>query len=260
MTWQPYSRRVTLLIAVGVAATAVVFSLPPISQDVAYHQFADRRQMLGIPNALNVLSNVPFAVIGILGLTRVARAGAGWERLAFLVLFTSVVLTGVGSAYYHLAPRTATLFWDRLPMTVAFASLTALTLGERVSPRAGPWLLAVLVVIGVTSVVSWQRGELAGAGDLRLYILVQFLPMVLIPLALVLFPARALRARDLLGVLGWYVLAKLFEALDAPIFALAGVVSGHTLKHLAAATATAWLLRVAHAWWTTAPGHPTWRN
>src|SRR5438132_1136255 len=241
-------------------ATAVVFSLPPISQDVAYHQFADRRQMLGIPNALNVLSNVPFAVIGILGLTRVARAGAGWERLAFLVLFASVVLTGVGSVYYHLAPRTATLFWDRLPMTVAFASLTALTLGERVSPRAGPWLLAVLVVIGVTSVVSWQRGELAGAGDLRLYILVQFLPMVLIPLALVLFPARALRARDLLGVLGWYVLAKLFEALDAPIFALAGVVSGHTLKHLAAATATAWLLRVAHAWWTTAPGHPTWRN
>src|SRR3989441_10736569 len=132
-------------------------------------------------------------------LFRSARAGAGWERLAFLVLFTSVVLAGVGSAYSHLAPSTATLFWDRLPMTVAFASLTALTLGERVSPRAGPWLLAVLVVIGVTSVVNWQRGELAGAGDLRLYILVQFLPMVLIPLALVLFPARALRARDLLG-------------------------------------------------------------
>src|SRR2546422_10070866 len=167
VTWQPYSRRVTLLIAVGVAATAVVFSLPPISQDVAYHQFADRRQMLGVPNALNVLSNVPFAVVGILGLTRVARAGAGWERLAFLVLFTSVVLAGVGSVYYHLAPRTATLFWDRLPMTAASASLTALTLGERGSPRAGPWLLAVLVVIGVTSVVSWQRGELAGAGDLR---------------------------------------------------------------------------------------------
>lgn len=248
MTWAPYSWRVTLLIAVGVGATAVAFSLPPISQDVAYHQFADRRHMLGIPNALNVLSNLPLAVVGIRGVARLARAGAGWERLAFLVLFTSVALTGVGSAYYHLAPSTATLFWDRLPMTAAFASLTALALGERVSPRAGPWLLAVLVVIGVASVVSWRRGELAGAGDLRLYILVQFLPMVLIPLALALFPARWLRARDLLGVLGWYALSKLFEALDAPIFALAGIVSGHTLKHLAAATATAWLLRVARAY------------
>jgi len=244
VTRQPSSWRVMLLIAVGVGATAVVFSLPPIPQDAAYHQFADRRPMLGLPNALNVLSNFPFVVVGILGLARVARAGAGWERLAFLVLFASVALTGVGSAYYHLAPSTATLFWDRLPMTVAFASLTALTLGERVSPRAGPWLLAVFVVIAVTSVMSWQRGELAGAGDLRLYILVQFLPLVLIPLALVLFPARSLRAWDLVGVLGWYALAKLFEALDRPIFALGGIVSGHTLKHLAAATAAAWLLRL----------------
>src|SRR3989442_7219086 len=200
--------------------------------------------MLGVPNALNVLSNVPFAVVGILGLTRVARAGAGWERLAFLVLFTSVVLAGVGSAYSHLAPSTAPLFWARLPMTVAFASLTALTLGERVSPRAGPWLLAVFVVIAVTSVMSWQRGELAGAGDLRLYILVQFLPLVLIPLSLALFPARSLRAWDLVGVLGWYALAKLFQALDRPIFALGGIVSRPTLKHPPAAAAAPGVLRL----------------
>src|SRR2546428_414510 len=82
--------------AVGVGAPAVVFSLPPIPQDAAYHQFADRRPMLGLPNALNVLSNFPFVVVGILGLARVARAGAGWERLAFLVLFARVELTGVG--------------------------------------------------------------------------------------------------------------------------------------------------------------------
>src|SRR2546428_323452 len=168
VTRHPSSWRVMLLIAVGVGATAVVFSLPPIPQDAAYHQFADRRPMLGLPNALNVLSNFPFVVVGIIGLARVARAGDGYERLALLVIIASLALTGVGSAYYHLAPSTATLFWDRLPMTVAFASLTALTLGERVSPRAGPWLLTVLVVIGVTSVVSWQRGELAEAGDLRL--------------------------------------------------------------------------------------------
>jgi len=252
VTGLAHSWRATLLIAVAAAATAVALSIPPIPQDPAYHLFADRRRMLGVPNALNVLSNVGFIVVGSLGLARVARAGVGWERLAFLVLFTSVALTGAGSAYYHLAPSTATLFWDRLPMTVAFASLTALTLGERVSPRAGPWLLAGFVVIGAASVVSWRVGESAGAGDLRPYGLVQALPIVLIPLALALFRERWLRARDLLSVLGWYALAKLFEALDAPIFALAAIVSGHTLKHLAAATATARLLRVVRAW-RTAP-------
>jgi hypothetical protein len=244
VTGRPYAWRVTLLIAVGAAATAVVFSLPPIRQDASYHEFADRRPLLGIPNAFDVLSNLPFAVIGILGLAGVTRAGERWAQPAFLLLFTGVTLTSIGSAYYHLAPSTATLFWDRLPMTLAFTSLLALTLGERVSARAGPWLLTALVTIGLASVASWELGERAGAGDLRLYALVQFLPMVLIPLALVLFPARWLRARDLVGALGWYALSKVFEALDRPIFALGGIVSGHTLKHLAAATATAWLLRL----------------
>jgi ceramidase len=247
-TGQGRSWRVTLLIAAGVAATAVVFSLPPIPQDPGYHQFADQRRMLGIPNALNVLSSSPFTVVGIFGLARVARAGAGWERAAFLVLFASVALTGAGSAYYHLAPTTATLFWDRLPMTIVFTSCLALVFAERVSPRAGPWLLAAFGAAGAASVVSWQVGETAGTGDLRPYALVQLLPAILIPLALVLFPARRLRTADLLAVLGWYTLAKLVEALDHPIFALGGIVSGHTLKHLAAATATAWLLRAAAGW------------
>ena len=50
-----------------------------------------------------------------------------------------------------------------------------------------------------------------------------------------------------------YALAKTFEALDPQIFALGGVVSGHTLKHLAAAAAAAWLLRVASAWRAARP-------
>jgi hypothetical protein len=244
VTRRPDAWRVTLLIAVGAAATVVVLSLPPIRQDAAYHAFADRRLVLGIPNALDVLSNLPFAVIGILGLARVTRVGARWARSAFVVLFTSVTLVSIGSAYYHLAPSTATLFWDRLPMALAFMALLALTLGERLSARAGPWLLAALATTGVASIASWRVGERAGAGDLRLYALVQFLPMVLIPLALVLFPTRWLRTPDLVGVLGWYALSKLFEALDRPIFALGGIVSGHTLKHVAAATAAAWLLRL----------------
>ena len=31
--------------------------------------------------------------------------------------------------------------------------------------------------------------------------------------------------------MGWYLLAKLLETFDKPIFALGDIVSGHTLKH-----------------------------
>ena len=242
--------RVALLVAVSVVAAGVACALPPVAQDPAYHDFADRRRIWGVPNALNVLSNAPFVIVGGLGLRRVLRRtrGAAWERAAFLILFGGVALTGAGSAWYHLAPTTATLFWDRLPMTLAFMPLLALTLGERLAPRAGPWLLPLCLAAGVGSVVHWRLGEAAGAGDLRLYALVQFFPMLAIPLALVLFPRRWIRGADLLVAVGWYALSKVFEALDAPIFALGGVVSGHTLKHLAAAAAAAWLLRVARAW------------
>ncbi len=242
--------RVALLVAVGVIAAGVAFALPPVAQDAAYHDFADRRPILGVPNALNVLSSAPFVIVGLLGLGRVLRRarGAAWERAGFLVLFGGVALTGVGSAWYHLTPTTATLFWDRLPMTLAFMPLLALVLGERVSERAGPWLLPLCLAAGVGSVVHWRLGEAAGSGDLRLYALVQFLPVLAIPLALGLFPRRWIRGADLLVAVGWYALAKIFEALDATIFALGGIVSGHTLKHLAAAAAAAWLLRVARAW------------
>ena len=45
--------------------------------------------------------------------------------------------------------------------------------------------------------------------------------------------------------LAFYGLAKLLETFDRQIFALdGGLVSGHTLKHLAAAMAGVWLVRM----------------
>lgn len=237
--------RLATLLALGAVAAGVAWRLPPLAQDAAYHDFADRRTLLGVPNALNVLSNVAFVAVGALGLRRVVRElrGVTWERAAFGVFFAGVLLTGLGSGYYHLAPTTAALFWDRLPMTLAFTALLALVLGERVSPVAGPWLLPILLAVGGWSVVAWRQSELGGAGDLRLYGLVQFVPMAAIPLAVLLYPRRWLGTGDLVAVAGWYAFSKVLEALDRPIFAAGSVVSGHTLKHLAAAGAALWLLR-----------------
>lgn len=250
--------RVATLVALVTLAAGAAFSFPPIAQDPAYHGFADRRRLWSLPNALNVLSNAPFVVIGALGLRRIVGGArrAVWERAALVVLFAGVGLTGVGSAWYHAAPTTASLFWDRLPMTLALMPLLALVLGERVSERSGPWLLAACLAAGIGSVVSWRLGEASGAGDLRFYALVQLVPMLVIPAALALFPHRWIRGRHLLAAVGWYALAKLFEALDAPIFALGGVVSGHTLKHLCAATAAGCLLGVAASWRDRPPAGP----
>ncbi len=245
-------RRLALLLGVVAAGIGAAILLPPIPQDEAYHVFADQRAFLGVPAFLNVISNGLFLVVGLRGLAwlrrePVAAAGplrVGWERGAGAILFGGIALTAVGSAWYHAAPSDATLVWDRLPMTIAFMAFFALLLADRVGLGVARALLPGLLALGAGSVVYWALTERAGAGDLRAYGLVQFLPMALIPLLLALFPAAYTRGSDVLGVLAWYAAAKAAEILDRPIFALGTMVSGHTLKHLLAGVAAWWILRM----------------
>jgi hypothetical protein len=233
-----------LLVAAVAAAAAGVFALPAVPQDPAYHSMADRRTLLGIPHALNVLSNMPFAAAGGFGLAAVAGArrrrpaafDGPWHAGAYVALFGGVALTSIGSSYYHLAPDNERLVWDRLPMAVGFMGLVAAMLTERVWRGLARVLLAPLLALGAFSVAWWAWTEGRGAGDLRLYGLVQFGSLAVVVLLLVLYrdgPSRS--GRYIWAALALYGLAKVFEALDAPIFEIGGVVSGHTLKHLAAA-------------------------
>ena len=240
-------------VLLGVTATAVAAACvgPPMPQDPAYHRFADTRALGGAANGWALLSNLPFMVVGLLGLRQVLAAPVGTsapfiqsrERWPYALFFAGVALTGVGSAYYHWAPDNARLVWDRLPMTVGFMALLAAIVAERVSVMAGIVLLPALLLVGAGSVAYWHAGELGGAGDLRPYALVQFAPAALIPLMLWLFPARYTHGGYLVGVIAIYGAAKLFEALDGPIYSVGHLLSGHTLKHLTAALAAWWLLR-----------------
>jgi hypothetical protein len=243
--------RVAILGVFGLLAVLFLIVAPPLPQPTDYHQFADQRTLLHVPHALNVLSNLPFCIVGVLGIAYIVRPSVwrsiavfptAWERWAYLLLFAFVGLTGVGSAYYHLQPNNATLYWDRLPMAVTFMTFFTLILADRVSPRIGPWLLLPLVVAGVLGTTHWHWTELNGHGDLRLYLLVQFLPMLMIPVLVLAFPARHLRTADVLVILAWYGLAKLLELLDAFVYNANGVVSGHTLKHIVAALGALWIL------------------
>jgi uncharacterized membrane protein YhaH (DUF805 family) len=249
------NRRVWLLLALIAATTLVVFLSPPISQNEAYHNFADQRALLGIPHCLDVLSNIPFLIVGVWGMWLVLskRAAASkrfldpGERWPYLVFFIGVALTAFGSSYYHLHPNDSRLVWDRLPMTVGFMGLLAAMIAERISVKVGLRSLAPLLLFGVASVFYWRITQQAGHGDLRPYALVQFGSMLAILLLVALFPPRYTRTAGLLVSFGIYAIAKILEAADKPIFALGHIVSGHTLKHLTAALSAFWILRMLRA-------------
>jgi hypothetical protein len=237
---------------VATVAATVCILLPRIPQPQSYHSFADHRSVFGIPNFGDVASNLPFVVIGFLGIVflRGSRSGPAFghfidsrERWPYLVAFAGILLTAFGSSYYHLDPNNARLVWDRLPIMVAFTATAAAMITERVQIRVGLLLLPLLLIVGIASVLQWYASELHGAGDLRFYAAVQVCSTLAL-LIVLLFPARYTRGPDLAIVVGLYALAKVLELLDKPIFSVGQVISGHTLKHLAAAAAGYWLLRM----------------
>jgi hypothetical protein len=248
------SRRTGLTVMLVITAIVgfVAFSLPRIPQPQSYHLFADQHGFLGISNFDDVVSNVPFAIVGVWGLIFLLRLRTEEvpqhfvdrrERWPYLIIFAGMVLTAFGSSYYHLHPDNARLVWDRLPMTIVFMSFVAALIAERISLRAGLWLLPVLLLVGAGSVVQWYLSELHGAGDLRFYATVQAYSVLFLLMALLL-PPRYTFGWYLAVVAGFYGLAKVFETFDRPIFGLGHIISGHTLKHLAAGFAGYWILRM----------------
>ncbi|KAL9246244.1 hypothetical protein vseg_019806 [Gypsophila vaccaria] len=216
---------------------------PKIPQSQDYHNFADQRPFFGIPNALNVISNFPFLVIGLVGLVlcyhgnyfRLSLQGEIWGWTCF---FIGVAAVGLGSSYYHLKPDDATLVWDRLPMTVAFTSLVAVFIIERIDEQKGTVSIVPLLLAGVISILYWRFFD-----DLRPYAMVQFVPCIALPLMAILLPPMYTHSTYWLWAAAFYLLAKIEEAEDYAIYNMTHhVVSGHTLKHLCAALVPVFLI------------------
>ena len=246
-------QRIAILLALFAVTLVGASFVPPIPQDPDYHQFADMRPLWGIPNFGDTISNAGFLVVSLMGLwsllgsRRRAIFTEGPDATPYAVFFTGVGLVAVGSAYYHLVPDTDRLFWDRLPMTVAFMALFAAIVADRIDrPFGNRWLLPILVAIGIASLLYWIWSEGQGRGDLRWYAMVQFYPMLALPVICWLFPkSHYTGGGQLFWVIVWYGIAKVLEHFDGPVLALlGGAVSGHSLKHLAAAIATYHVLRM----------------
>ena len=223
--------RYAALVLIILGSLLWILSLDPIAQNTAYHAFADTREWIGIPNFFDVITNLPFLIVGLVGFRFCLRAQEGAIRRAWIVLFFGVGLVSVGSAYYHWNPNNATLVWDRLPMTIGFMGLFVALLGEYLGSRVSAVLLIPAVVLGLATVVYWHFTD-----DLRPYFWVQLVPLLTIPAVMILFRSGYSHQWLLLLALGLYVLAKVAESYDMAIFQnTQELLSGHSVKHLLAA-------------------------
>lgn len=226
-----YWRELALLGLIVASALAIMF-VPPIPQSLAYHEFADRRALGRIPNFLNIASNLPFLLVGVWGLAYCLRRPQHDAPWSWCLVFVGTAAVCFGSAYYHWEPNSGTLIWDRLPMTIAFMALFIALLREHVYVKGEGMGLGMALLAGVASVVYWVYTD-----DLRPYIWVQAVPFLVIACALGLFEGKYTHRYFLVYGLLLYALAKLGELFDAQIYSLTReLLSGHSLKHLLAAT------------------------
>jgi hypothetical protein len=230
------SRRALWLLGFTIVAAVAAFALPPVPQPLSYHHFADDREMLGVPRFLDVASNAAFLAAGLLGLAIVAWRSAAFasyaERWPYVVFFAGLALTSFGSAYYHLVPDNARLVWDRLPITIALVGLLSSQVGDRVSVRVANALLAPAAGIGAASVWYWHATD-----NLAPYLVVQIYAATCTFLIALAYPSRYTHGATIYWAFAFFVLSKVFEACDDAIYRALHLVSGHTLKHLAAAAA-----------------------
>jgi hypothetical protein len=245
---QTLKRWLPMMVLVVVAGVMVGWGRIP--QAAHYHQFADTRPLLGVANGGDVLSNLAFAVVAAWGIAWLARAGTG-TRLApsiagLWIFMVALALTSLGSGYYHLAPENDRLVWDRLPIALACAGLLGASYTRTHDTPLTLTIPFALAAFGVATVYWWAATEARGVGDLRPYILLQGAPLVLVPLwQWQAGSPRRERAAFAIAVLV-YVLAKVAELNDRAIFEALGVLSGHTLKHLLAAVASAFIIASFH--------------
>lgn len=229
--------RYAILFFIALSGIIYLIVNGPISQAQQYHLFADEREMMDIPNFWNVMSNIPLLTIGMFGMLFIIQNNRQSNTRLWLnsfVFFLGIFFTAIGSAWYHLHPSDKTLVWDRLPMTISFMAFFSVIIGKFICARSGARALIPLLLIGFMAIILWQI-----EGDLRLYALVQFLPMILIPVILLIFKSNGHLKKYFWLMLLAYLIAKSFEASDHFIFEELRFISGHSFKHILAAATPA---------------------
>lgn len=237
--------RVVIIMLVVLTCLVATFFTKPFAQNQNFHFFADERTLFNVPNFFNVVSNIPFFVVGLTGIIMCVKTKSnGFQHPLFesyLTFFLGIFLTSLGSTWYHLNPSNSTLVWDRLSMSVSFMAFLSIILGTFISKEVAARWLIPLIFAGASSVLYWYASEVLGSGDLRFFMFVQFMPMILVPVIIGFYYKQVKNSGFFLILVLIYGLAKIFEMLDYPIYN-AFNFSGHSIKHIVAACTAILLL------------------
>lgn len=229
-----------LFAAMALALLTGLLAWGPVPLEAAAHVYADRRAWLGLPNAANVLASLPLVLAALWGLN--ATRACPWAsevRHAWLGFHACALAAGLFAALYHWHPAAGAYLWANGFASGAFAMLTAGMLAERADPRFGrPAALATVAaaVIVASAWVAWT-----GIDDLRPFLFIDLLPVLLIPAGALSLPGVYTRSTDWTAMLALYAGAKLADIADAEMLRATGWLSGHALMHLGLAGVTAWL-------------------
>ena len=198
------------------------------------HPFVDARSWWGVPNTLDVLSNLPLVLAGSAGFWCLrGRTLVRSTSHALSVFFVGLILSGLGSATYHWAPDAGSLVIDRLGMAVAFAGVLALSVAERVGLRESRCFLPLVLALALVSAALPHL-----QGNVLPWAVVQFGGMGLVLWVAARPPVPGALGVSWVGLIALYAVAKLLELGDEAVFRATGEwVSGHSLKHVAAACA-----------------------
>ncbi len=247
--------RILILSTLAFALGFVIFGR--IEQPQWYHEFADDRTFFGIPNTADVLSNLALLIPGVIGLALVKemhQKGGGYsdpfELVIIASLFAGITLTFIGSMWYHLEPNDATMIWDRMPMTIVFASICSLVIADRMSVELAKKIHVPLMITGIISVLLWHW-----TGDLRPFFFFKHEPIIIIVTLLIFGKATYDRETDYFIALGLFLLATVLELADSTIYGITTIISGHTLKHILAGIACWVLLRMIQTRTALNPHH-----
>ncbi len=230
-------KKILILISLFVLSFIAVMLTGKIEQYQSYHKFADSRTFFGVPNFFDVVSNLLFAVAGIIG-SRFAYMRIRREAYySWITMFAGVTLISLGSGYYHWNPDDSTLVWDRLPMMIAFMGFFSALLTEFVSLKLEKMMLVPAVILGLLSVIYWHYTD-----DLRIYVWLQAVTFLAIIAVLFMYEGRFTLNRYLLYAFGLIMLSKFAELNDRELYLVnSGLLSGHTMKHIFAALAIFYL-------------------
>ncbi|KAK6273870.1 hypothetical protein POUND7_010953 [Theobroma cacao] len=226
----------------GIALLCWLFFMmvtPKIPLSYRHHLFADMRNFLGVPNTLNVITNFPFLIVGVLGFVLSLGGGSFFnislkgEVWGWLLFYGGIASVAFGSAYYHLKPDDNRAMWDTLPMMIAYSSLFSSFILERLGERIGLSILFSLLVLAVLS-TSYARTF----NDLRLCMTFQLIPCIALPIMTFLFPPKYTHSGYWLWTSGVCILAKIEALADMKIYRANNyIISGHSLEHLCSAIA-----------------------